>query len=50
VEWLTPGHRPEELAAMAAAAIIWFKHRGNLARLARGTERRFGDSTERARA
>jgi glycerol-3-phosphate acyltransferase PlsY len=50
VEWLTPGHRPEELAAMAAAVIILFRHRDNLARLARGTERRFGEPSERVRA
>jgi glycerol-3-phosphate acyltransferase PlsY len=50
VEWLQPGNRPAELATVAAAALILFRHRGNLARLSRGTERRFGDSSERARA
>jgi len=28
--------------AMAAAGLILFRHRGNLVRLARGTERRLG--------
>jgi glycerol-3-phosphate acyltransferase PlsY len=30
------------LAAAGAAVLILFRHRGNIARLARGTERRLG--------
>jgi glycerol-3-phosphate acyltransferase PlsY len=42
VQWLGPGGLPVDAAASGAAALILFRHRGNLARLARGTERRIG--------
>lgn len=42
VEWTRAGEGPIALAAVVAAALILFRHRGNLARLARGTERRLG--------
>lgn len=35
--------RPVTVAAAVAAALIIFRHRGNLVRLARGTERRLGE-------
>jgi len=42
VEWSRSGPDPITLVALAAAALILFRHRGNLARIARGTERRLG--------
>lgn len=41
-EWLRSGSAPVVLAASVVAALIVFRHRGNLTRLARGTERRLG--------
>lgn len=41
-EWLRPGGEAVELAATGAAALILFRHRSNIARLLRGTERRLG--------
>jgi glycerol-3-phosphate acyltransferase PlsY len=42
VEWSRGAPAALCLAATAAAALILFRHRGNIARLARGTERRLG--------
>lgn len=42
VEWTRVGPDPVTLAATAASALILFRHRGNLARILRGTERRLG--------
>jgi glycerol-3-phosphate acyltransferase PlsY len=42
VEWARAGSEVVVVGATAAAALILFRHRGNLARLARGTERRLG--------
>jgi glycerol-3-phosphate acyltransferase PlsY len=42
VEWSRMGLQPVTVVAMAAAGLILFRHRGNLARIARGTERRLG--------
>ena len=42
VEWSRSGLEPVTAVAMAAAGLILFRHRGNLVRLARGTERRLG--------
>lgn len=42
VEWARAGAEPVSLVATAASALIVFRHRGNLARIARGTERRLG--------
>ena len=47
VEWMRPGDTSVDLAATAAAALILFRHRGNIARLAGGSERRIGDRVER---
>ncbi len=40
VEWSWRGLEPVTAVAVAAAGLILFRHRGNLVRLARGTERR----------
>ncbi|MCC7241423.1 MAG: glycerol-3-phosphate 1-O-acyltransferase PlsY [Acidobacteria bacterium] len=42
VEWTRAGAGPESLVAAAASVLIVFRHRGNLARIARRTERRLG--------
>ena len=42
VEWLTPGLRAVDVGATLAAALILFRHRGNMARLRSGTERAMG--------
>jgi glycerol-3-phosphate acyltransferase PlsY len=43
VEWLGPESRAVSLAATGAAALILFRHRGNVARLLTGREPRLGD-------
>ena len=42
IQWSFGASDAASLAATAAAALILFRHRGNIARLARGTERRLG--------
>lgn len=42
VEWSSGAPMAVSLAATIAAVLILFRHRGNIARLARGTERRLG--------
>ena len=42
VEWLTPGRRAVDIGATIAAALILFRHRGNMARLRSRTERAMG--------
>jgi glycerol-3-phosphate acyltransferase PlsY len=42
VEWLTPGPRSIDVAATGVAALILFRHRGNIARLWTQTERALG--------
>lgn len=42
IEWSRGAHDGVSLAAMGAAGLILFRHRGNIARLVRGTERRLG--------
>ncbi len=42
LEWLRPGTEAVEVAAACAAALILFRHRSNIVRLIRGTERRLG--------
>jgi len=42
VEWSRAGAEPVSLVATAASVLIIFRHRGNIARIARGTERRLG--------
>lgn len=42
LEWLRPGGEAVEVAATYAAALILFRHRSNIVRLLRGTERRLG--------
>lgn len=42
VEWGQHGQGPVSLLAVTAAALIVFRHRGNIARLMKGTERRLG--------
>jgi len=42
VEWSRRGPEPVTLVAIAAAGLILFRHRSNLTRIARGTERRLG--------
>jgi glycerol-3-phosphate acyltransferase PlsY len=42
VEWMTPGVRSTDIGATIAAALILFRHRGNIARLAAHTERVLG--------
>ncbi|HJU43379.1 MAG TPA: glycerol-3-phosphate 1-O-acyltransferase PlsY [Vicinamibacterales bacterium] len=39
VEWLTPGRRAVDIGATIVAAVILFRHRGNIARLWSRTER-----------
>jgi glycerol-3-phosphate acyltransferase PlsY len=39
VEWLTPGRRAVDIGATLVAALILFRHRGNIARLWSRTER-----------
>jgi acyl phosphate:glycerol-3-phosphate acyltransferase len=39
IEWLTPGLRAVDIGATIVAALILFRHRGNIARLWSGTER-----------
>ena len=42
VEWLTPGLRAVDVGATIVAALILFRHRGNIARLRSRTERALG--------
>lgn len=42
IEWARSGAEPVSIVATAASVLIIFRHRGNLARIARGTERRLG--------
>ena len=42
VEWLTPGLLAIDIAATVVAALILFRHRGNMARLRSRTERALG--------
>jgi glycerol-3-phosphate acyltransferase PlsY len=42
LEWLNPDGDAVEVAAAGAAALILFRHRTNIVRLLRGTERRLG--------
>ena len=42
VEWLTPGRRAVDIGATIVAAVILFRHRGNMARLRSRTERAIG--------
>ncbi|MCC7032686.1 MAG: glycerol-3-phosphate 1-O-acyltransferase PlsY [Acidobacteria bacterium] len=42
VEWTRVGSEPVTLAATAVSALVLFRHRGNLARILHGTERRLG--------
>jgi len=42
VEWLTPGLRAVDIGATVVAALILFRHRGNMARLWSRTERALG--------
>jgi glycerol-3-phosphate acyltransferase PlsY len=44
VEWARVGPEPITLVAAAACGLIVFRHRGNLSRIAHGTERRLGQS------
>jgi glycerol-3-phosphate acyltransferase PlsY len=39
VEWLTPGRRAVDVGATIVAALILFRHRGNMSRLRSRTER-----------
>ena len=41
-EWLMPGRRALDIGAAIAAALILFRHRGNIARLRSRTERALG--------
>jgi glycerol-3-phosphate acyltransferase PlsY len=41
-EWLLPGRRAVDIGATVVAALILFRHRGNMARLWSGTERAIG--------
>lgn len=41
-EWLTPGTRVVDIAATIVAALILFRHRGNIMRLVSRTERALG--------
>jgi acyl phosphate:glycerol-3-phosphate acyltransferase len=43
VGWLRPGQTDVDIASTLAAALILFRHRGNLRRLIDGTERRLGE-------
>jgi glycerol-3-phosphate acyltransferase PlsY len=42
VEWFTPGPRAADIGATIVAALILFRHRGNIARLLSRTERALG--------
>lgn len=42
VEWLTPGLRAIDIGATMVAALILFRHRGNMMRLRANTERALG--------
>jgi acyl phosphate:glycerol-3-phosphate acyltransferase len=42
VEWLTPGPQAVDIGATIVAAVILFRHRGNMARLWSRTERALG--------
>jgi glycerol-3-phosphate acyltransferase PlsY len=42
VEWTRVGPDPVTLVATAVSALVLFRHRGNLARILQGTERRLG--------
>jgi len=42
VEWTRVGPEPVTLTATAVSALVLFRHRGNLARILQGTERRLG--------
>lgn len=42
VEWLMPGLRAVDIGATIVAALILFRHRGNIARLTSSTERALG--------
>ena len=42
IEWLAPGLRAVDIGATIVAALILFRHRGNMARLWTGTERALG--------
>ncbi|MCC7125621.1 MAG: glycerol-3-phosphate 1-O-acyltransferase PlsY [Acidobacteria bacterium] len=48
VEWTLEGGGPIALAATATALLIVFRHRGNIARMASGTERRLGQQATEA--
>jgi glycerol-3-phosphate acyltransferase PlsY len=41
--WLAGSPRAVVIAAAGACALILFRHRGNLRRILRGTERRVGE-------
>jgi glycerol-3-phosphate acyltransferase PlsY len=43
-EWMTPGSRAVDVAATMVAALILFRHRGNVARLLSNTERAIAPS------
>ena len=42
VEWFTPGRRAVDIGATLVAALILFRHRGNISRLRSRTERALG--------
>jgi glycerol-3-phosphate acyltransferase PlsY len=42
IEWTTPGLRSVDIGATIVAALILFRHRGNMARLKSRTERALG--------
>ena len=42
IEWFTPGLRSVDIGATVVAALILFRHRGNMARLRSRTERALG--------
>ena len=42
VEWFTPGFRAVDIGATIVAALILFRHRGNMGRLRSRTERALG--------
>ena len=42
IEWITPGLRALDIGATIVAALILFRHRGNMARLRSRTERALG--------
>lgn len=45
IEWLTPGLRAVDIGATVVAALILFRHRGNMARLLSHTERALPERT-----